>query len=214
MRRRTQSVLHYELSEYLPAVNPHKARPEPPRRPRPQAADPEYAPQEIVVTMRTTSAPGKPSSSRARSFPEAGCAFAQPGGTTQIPGAPMAMNHPLQVLPVNTPQIAPPAQPVAQSRFVRCSFRRPPSRKWLRPPEHRPTGMPSSIAAGGRNRGSAGPGCHGAQAGSSSASRTGAADKWPRRLLTLQPATLFRRCRRPWQRPRLRSLLRQPPAGI
>src|SRR5580765_6086113 len=44
------TALHYELSEYLPAVNPRKAKPEPPRRARPQKADPEYAPQEIVVT--------------------------------------------------------------------------------------------------------------------------------------------------------------------
>ena len=37
------TALHYELSEYLPAVNPRKAKPEPPRRARPQKADPEYA---------------------------------------------------------------------------------------------------------------------------------------------------------------------------
>jgi hypothetical protein len=44
---RTQAALHYELSEYLPAVNIKK--PEPPKRRRAQVADPEYAPQEIVV---------------------------------------------------------------------------------------------------------------------------------------------------------------------
>src|ERR1700742_744896 len=43
-----RTVLHYELSEYLPPVN-ITARPEPPRRRRAQKADPEYAPQEIVV---------------------------------------------------------------------------------------------------------------------------------------------------------------------
>src|SRR5437660_9976649 len=43
-----QTVVHYQVSEYLPPVNTRK--PEPPRRPRPQKADPELAPQEIVVT--------------------------------------------------------------------------------------------------------------------------------------------------------------------
>jgi hypothetical protein len=37
--------------------------------------------------------------------------------STAVPGAPMAMNHPMQVLPVNVPQIAEPAQPIVQSRL-------------------------------------------------------------------------------------------------
>src|SRR5436305_15332026 len=45
-----QTVVHYEVSEYLPPVNTQKAKPEPPRRMRSQKADPELAPQEIVVT--------------------------------------------------------------------------------------------------------------------------------------------------------------------
>jgi TonB family protein len=42
--------------------------------------------------------------------------------STRIPGAPMAMNHPLPVLPVNVPQIVPPAQPLAQSRLRPLDF--------------------------------------------------------------------------------------------
>jgi len=42
--------------------------------------------------------------------------------STTIPGAPVAMNHPMQVLPVNVPQIAEPAQPVAQSRLRPLMF--------------------------------------------------------------------------------------------
>src|SRR5258708_20218242 len=34
-----------------------------------------------------------------------------------VPGAPTAMNRPMQVLPVNVPQIAEPSQPVAQSKL-------------------------------------------------------------------------------------------------
>ena len=70
----TQSVLHYEVSEYLPAVN---SKPQPPRRARPQKADPELAPQEIVVTnenhISTKQNIVQPSSFRS----EAGCAAAQ-----------------------------------------------------------------------------------------------------------------------------------------
>src|SRR6478672_4729896 len=112
-----QTVVHYEVSEYLPAVNTHKARPEPPRRARPQKADPEFAPQEIVVTnenhISTRQVIVQPSQlvvMQDRPLPNL-------IASTGIPGAPVAMNHPMQVLPVNVPQVAEPAQPVAQSRL-------------------------------------------------------------------------------------------------
>ncbi|HET8890257.1 MAG TPA: TonB family protein [Candidatus Angelobacter sp.] len=112
-----QPVLHYELSEYLPAVNPHKVKPEPPRRPHPQKADPEYAPQEIVVTnenhISTRQTIVQPSTLVLKQDTPLPNLIA----STQVPGAPMAMSHPMQALPVNVPQIAEPAQPVAQSRL-------------------------------------------------------------------------------------------------
>lgn len=114
---RTQSLLHYELSEYLPEVNPRKARPEPPRRPRPQKADPEYAPQEIVVINENHSSTRQTIVQPSPVFLKQDVPLPNLVASTPIPGAPMAMNHPLQVLPVNTPQIAPPAQPMAQSRL-------------------------------------------------------------------------------------------------
>src|SRR6478672_2215493 len=111
------TVLHYELSEYLPAVNPRKTKPEPPRRARPQKADPEYAPQEIVVTnenhistRQTIVQPGPLTLKQDVPLPNL-------IASTSIPGAPVAMNHPMQVLPVNVPQIAEPAQPAVQSRL-------------------------------------------------------------------------------------------------
>ncbi len=112
---RTQSVLHYELSEYLPEVNPRKAKPEPPRRLRPQKADPEYAPQEIVVTNENHISTRQTIIQPSPVFLKQDVPLPNLVASTPIPGAPMAMNHPLQVLPVNTPQIAPPAQPLAQS---------------------------------------------------------------------------------------------------
>src|SRR6476646_831368 len=112
-----QTVLHYELSEYLPAVNPRKTKPEPPRRARPQKADPEYAPQEIVVTnenhISTRKTIVQPSSLTLKQDVPLPNLIA----STSIPGAPVAMNHPMRVLPVNVPQIAEPAQPVMQSRL-------------------------------------------------------------------------------------------------
>jgi TonB family protein len=116
------TVLHYELSEYLPAVNMHKAKPEPPRRARPQKADPEYAPQEIVVTnenhISTRQTIIQPSALILRQDTPLPNLIA----SSQVPGAPMAMNHPMQVLPVNVPQVAEPAQPVVQSRIRPLMF--------------------------------------------------------------------------------------------
>lgn len=112
-----QTVIHYEVSEYLPPVNTQKAKPEPPRRARPQKADPELAPQEIVVTnenhISTRQTIVQPSSLTLKQDVPLPNLIASTG----IPGAPIAMNHPMQVLPVNVPQIAEPAQPVAQSRL-------------------------------------------------------------------------------------------------
>jgi len=112
-----QTVVHYEVSEYLPPVNAQKAKPEPPRRARPQKADPELAPQEIVVTrenhISTRQTIVQPGSLTLRQDVPLPNLIA----STEIPGAPMAMNHPMQVLPVNVPLIAEPAQPIVQSRL-------------------------------------------------------------------------------------------------
>jgi len=112
-----QPVLHYELSEYLPAVNPRKAKPEPPRRARPQKADPEYAPQEIVVTNENHISTRQTIVQPSTLILKQDMPLPNLVASTQVPGAPMAMNHPMQVLPVNVPQIAEPVQPVVQSRL-------------------------------------------------------------------------------------------------
>jgi TonB family protein len=115
-------VVHYEVSEYLPPVNAQKARPVPPRRARPQKADPEFAPQEIVVTnenhISTRQTIVQPSSVILKQDIPLPNLIA----STAVPGAPMAMNHPMQALPVNVPEIASPVQPMAQSRLRPLSF--------------------------------------------------------------------------------------------
>jgi TonB family protein len=119
---RTQSVLHYELSEYLPPVNPRKTRPEPPRRAKPQKADPEFAPQEIVVTNETHISTRQTIVQPSPVFLKQDVPLPNLIASTQIPGAPIAMSRPLPVLPVNVPQVTPPAPTVAQSSLRPLMF--------------------------------------------------------------------------------------------
>jgi len=136
------TALHYELSEYLPAVNPHKAKPEPPRRARPQKADPEYAPQEIVVTNENHISTRQTIVQPSQLVLKQDTPLPNLVASTQVPGAPMAMNHPMQVLPVNVPQIAEPAQSVVQSRLRPLLF--PPA---MQPEVAAPSGTTSSHRA-------------------------------------------------------------------
>jgi TonB family protein len=112
---RTQTVLHYELSEYLPAVNPRKTKAVAPRRPQPQKADPGYAPQEIVVTNENHISTKQTIVQANPVFLNQDTPLPNLISSVTVPGAPVAMSHPLPVLPVNVPQIAPPAQLVVQS---------------------------------------------------------------------------------------------------
>ena len=136
------TTLHYELSEYLPAVNPRKAKPEPPRRARPQKADPEYAPQEIVVTNENHISTRQTIVQPSQLLLKQDTPLPNLVASTQVPGAPMAMSHPMQVLPVNVPQIAEPAQPVVQSRLRPLMF--PPA---MQPEVAAPSGATSSHRA-------------------------------------------------------------------
>jgi TonB family protein len=134
-----QTVVHYEISEYLPPVNTQKAKPEPPRRARPQKADQELAPQEIVVTnenhISTRQVIVQPSQFLVKQDHPLPNLIASTG----IPGAPFAMNHPMQMLPINVPQIAEPAQPVTHSRLRPLLF--PPA---ARPEVAAPTEAPAN----------------------------------------------------------------------
>lgn len=112
-----QTVVHYEVSEYLPPVNTRKAKPEPPRRVRAQKADPEFAPQEIVVTNENHISTRQTIVQPSPILLKQDVPLPNLIASTAVPGAPMAMNHPIQVMPVNVPQIVAPAQPAAQSRL-------------------------------------------------------------------------------------------------
>ncbi|HEY2391366.1 MAG TPA: TonB family protein [Candidatus Angelobacter sp.] len=136
----TQAALHYELSEYLPAVN--IKRPEPPKRRRAQVADPEYASQEIVVLNEKHSSTRQTIVQPSPLFLKQDIPLPNLVASTAVPGAPVAMNHPLPVLPVNVPQVAPPAQPVAQGSLRPLNF--PPA---ARPEVAAPAGTAASRRA-------------------------------------------------------------------
>ncbi len=132
-----QTVVHYQVSEYLPPVNTQK--PEPPRRERRQKADPEFAPQEIVVTNENHISTRQTIVQPSNLVLKQDVPLPNLIASTGIPGAPVAMNHPMQMLPINVPQIAEPAQPVAQSRLRPLLF--PPA---ARPEVAAPTEAPAS----------------------------------------------------------------------
>jgi TonB family protein len=134
-----QTVVHYEVSQYLPPVNTQKVKPEPPRRARPQKADPELAAQEIVVTNENHISTRQTIVQPSQFVVKQDTPLPNLIASTGIPGAPVAMNHPMQVLPVNVPQIAEPAQPVVQSRLRPLMF--PPA---ARPEVAAPTESPAN----------------------------------------------------------------------
>ena len=125
-------TLHYQLSEYLPEVAPHNAKPQPPRRLRAQKADPEHAVQEIVVTNENHISTRQHIVQPSPHMLQQDVPLPNLIVSSKIPGAPIAMNHPLQVLPTNVPEIAPPPQPVMQSRLQPMIF--PPAPPAVAPP--------------------------------------------------------------------------------
>src|SRR5215472_7428688 len=127
-----RAPLHYQLSEYLPEVAPHNARPQPPRRLHGQKADPEHAVQEIVVVNENHISTRQTIVQPSPRFLKQDVPLPNLIVSTPLPGAPLAMNHPMQVLPVNVPEIAPPAQPLAQSRLQPLVF--PPAQPMVAPP--------------------------------------------------------------------------------
>lgn len=117
--KRSRSLEHYELTDYLPPVNTKdsETRPRPPVRRAAQQADPEYAPQEIVTihaehnsTRQTIINPVSPQV-LAHDTPLPNIV-----AWTPVPGpAPIAPSHPLnRSLPSFTPEVAPPAEETAK----------------------------------------------------------------------------------------------------
>jgi TonB family protein len=116
---RTTTIVHYQLSEYLPAVNPARVEDEVPVRSHAQNADPEYSPQKIVSlnadhgsTRQTIIQPDLALLQHDVPLPNL-------MAWTPIPGtAPMAARHVLSDMPVSTAQVVAPPQEALTSRLV------------------------------------------------------------------------------------------------
>ena len=108
------TIARYEVSEYLPPIKSSHPKPEAVRR-RPQKADPEFAPQEIVAIdpghksiLQTVVNPVSPQLlNQDTPLPNIVVWTATPSP------APVARNHPL-VFPFATPQVVPPAPETAR----------------------------------------------------------------------------------------------------
>lgn len=109
---RTNTIIHYQVSEYLPPVHMRQNEDEnkPPLRSYQQEADPERAPQQIVSlnadhnSTRQTIIQPDPMLLR-HDVPMPNIV-----AWTAIPGPPLAARHPLTELPAAAPQVVAPAQ--------------------------------------------------------------------------------------------------------
>jgi TonB family protein len=120
---KTNTIIHYQLSEYLPAVRMQPAE-ETPVRAYQQEADPELAPQKIVVlnadhnsTRQTIVQPDLTLLRQDVPMPNI-VAWT----LTAIPGPPVAARHQLMELPAAAPQLVAPAQQALQHNANQLVF--------------------------------------------------------------------------------------------
>jgi TonB family protein len=122
---KTTTIIHYQLSEYLPEVNPHRERDEPPAREHAQKADPEYSAQRILSlhpdhnsTQQTIIQPDLTLLQRDLPLPNLAAWSA-----LQLPGAaPVATRHPLMDLPPSAAPVVAPPQPTLERNASRLVF--------------------------------------------------------------------------------------------
>ncbi|MGE5323537.1 MAG: TonB family protein [Actinomycetota bacterium] len=120
------TIMHYQLSEYLPPVSAHREQPAPPARMHSQKADPELAKQEIVsIHPEPTSLKQTIVHPSARLLTQ-DTPLPNIVAWTAIPAAPVAARRRFQELPSEYPQVVPPAEPPAQrSHLIFPVFARP-----------------------------------------------------------------------------------------
>lgn len=129
----SRHIENYQISEYLPSVNPNK--PEPPRRRVAQKADPEYAPQEIISvhvnhqSIRQTIVNPVSPKLLSQDIPLPNIVAWTPPPAI----APVAPNHPLRQLPLTAPPVVPPAEQTAQRNLNALEF--PVQPQVVAPPE-------------------------------------------------------------------------------
>jgi len=131
---KTTTILHYQLSEYLPEVNPRLANDEPPVRRRAQKADPEYSTQKIVSLhpehnsrLQTIIQPDLKLLQHDVALPNLVAWSAIPGA------APIAARHSLKDLPASASPVAAPPQPTLERSASTLVFPAPPQPEVVAP---------------------------------------------------------------------------------
>jgi len=131
---KTTTILHYQLSEYLPEVNPYREHDETPVRTRAQKADPEYSAQRIVSlhpehnsTQQTIIQPDLMLLQRDVPLPNLVASSGLPGA------APVAARHPLAALPPSVAPVVAPPQPTLERNASRLVFPGPPQPEIVAP---------------------------------------------------------------------------------
>ena len=115
------AITHYQLSEYLPSVA-KKEQPVPATRPKAQKADPEYAPQEIVSIHSNPSSLKQTIVHSNPNLLQQDVKVPNLMVRTPIPSAPVASNRPMQSLPMDAQQVAPPPAEIIQRRTSQLTF--------------------------------------------------------------------------------------------
>lgn len=110
------TVIHYQLSEYLPAVNPLKKSPTPPLRRKAQTADPEYAAQEIISIHVDHTSKRQTIIQPDLSILQQDVPLPNMMVSISVPGAPVASRHAMANLLDSAPQVVPPAEKTAPAR--------------------------------------------------------------------------------------------------
>ncbi len=129
----TATILHYQLSEYLPQISPQASKTEVPLRPRAQKADPEYSPQRIVsLNVDHTS--------RRQTIIQPDLKALQSDAPmpnivawTAAPMPPVATRRPSLDLPSGAPVVAPPAEGAIERNVSRLKFLMPPQPQVIAP---------------------------------------------------------------------------------
>lgn len=108
--QKTNSILQYQVSEYLPEVRPHEREAKPPIRRTAQVADPEYSPQKIVSLNMKRDSTRQTIVQPDPNILQQDVPLPNIVAWTPVPGAPVVSRNRFERLPAGMPQVVPPAQ--------------------------------------------------------------------------------------------------------
>jgi protein TonB len=131
---KTTTILHYQLSEYLPEVNTRRANDEPPVRSRTQEADPEYSAQRIVSLHAEHNSTRQMIIQPDLKLLQHDVALPNLVTWSAVPGAaPVAARHSLEDLPASASPVIAPPQPTLERSASTLVFPTPPQPEVVAP---------------------------------------------------------------------------------